>query len=138
MAVNIIFALVIIALIAGVFYWLWKLSKWLVIPIQIILFITLVFIVFKVFVNKENAEKLHKELKNSGIVEVEKKIISQTTNTLKNTLPSTSKDDVKNVVSQVVQPTPVKEKVQQDTTPVAKPAPAAKPNIEKKSDVPNF
>ena len=91
MVTNIIFALVVIALIAGVFYWLWKLSKWLVIPIQIILFITLVVIVIKVFVNKENAEKLHKEITNSGIVEVENRVIKETTNSFKKVLTTSDK-----------------------------------------------
>ena len=76
MVQNIVFALVIIFLMAGAFFWMWKLSKWLVIPIQIILFVLLITVVIKVFVNKDNAERLNNELAKSGIAEVEKRAVS--------------------------------------------------------------
>ena len=72
----IIYALIVLFLIAGVFWAMWKLSNLLLLPIQIILFAILVFLVFKVFFTKENAEILHKELEKSGVVQVEKRAIS--------------------------------------------------------------
>lgn len=83
MTQNIIFALVIIFLMAGAFFWMWKLSRWLLIPIQIILFILLVTVVVKVFVTKDNAERLNAELEKSGIAEVESAAISGAVNALK-------------------------------------------------------
>ncbi len=76
MATNIIFALVIIFLMAGSFVWMWKLSRFLVIPIQVVLFILLVIVVVRVFVNKENADKLKGEITKSNIPEIEKTIVS--------------------------------------------------------------
>lgn len=73
---NIILVLVIIFLIAGAFFWMWKLSKWLVIPIQIILFVLLISVVVKVFVNKDNAKRLGNELTNTRIAEEGKKTVS--------------------------------------------------------------
>ena len=73
---NIVFILVVLFLIIGVFVAMWKLSKWLVVPIQIILFILLITMAFKVFVTKENVEMLNKELGNSKIVQVETKALS--------------------------------------------------------------
>ena len=81
---TIILSLVIIFLLAGSFFWMWKLSKWLIIPIQIILFILLATVVIKVFVTKENADKLNKELEKSGIVEVEKRAVTGAVDALKN------------------------------------------------------
>ena len=95
MAQNIIFALVIIFLIAGAFFWMWKLSKWLVIPIQIILFVLLIIVVIKVFVTKDNAERLNQELNKSGIAEIEQKIISGTVDTLKDRHGKNSSDTAK-------------------------------------------
>ena len=83
MITNIIFALLIIFLMAGAFFWMWKLSKWLVIPIQIILFALLIVVVVKVFATKENADRLHDELEKSGIAEVEKQAVSGAVNALK-------------------------------------------------------
>ena len=73
---NIVFILVVLFLIIGVFVAMWKLSKWLVVPIQIILFILLITMAFKVFVTKENVEMLNKELGNSKIVQVETKALA--------------------------------------------------------------
>ena len=73
---NIVFLLVVLFLIIGVFVAMWKLSKWLVVPIQIILFILLITMAFKVFVTKENVELLNKELGNSKIVQVETKALA--------------------------------------------------------------
>ena len=61
---------------AGTFFWMWKLSKFLVIPIQLTLFILLVIVIVRVFVNKENADKLKSEITKSNIPEIEKKIVS--------------------------------------------------------------
>ncbi len=84
MAINIIFALVLIFLMAGTFFWMWKLSKFLVIPIQLTLFILLVIVVVRVFVNKENADKLKGEITKSNIPEIEKKIVSVSGDALRN------------------------------------------------------
>ena len=85
MLLNIIFAVMIIFLMVAVFIGMWKLGKWMVIPIQIILFALLIFVVFKVFATRENAEKLHAELEKSGIAEVEKGAVSGAINALKKT-----------------------------------------------------
>ena len=82
MTQNIIFALVIIFLMAGAFFWMWKLSKWLVIPIQIILFALLITVIIKVFISKDNAERLNNELAKTGIAEVEKRAVSGAVNAL--------------------------------------------------------
>ena len=84
MTQSIILALVIIFLMAGAFFWMWKLSKWLIIPIQIILFALLVSVVIKVFVTKDNAERLNQELEKSGISEIEQKVVSGAIGALKN------------------------------------------------------
>ena len=62
---------------------MWKLSKWLLIPIQIILFALLVTVVVKVFVTKDNADRLNAELEKSGIAEVEKAAVTGAVNALK-------------------------------------------------------
>ena len=85
MASYIIFASVIVFLMAGTFFWMWKLSRYLVIPIQVTLFILLIIVVVKVFVNKDNAAKLNKEISQSGIPELETKVVSASMETLKNT-----------------------------------------------------
>ena len=82
MVQNIIFIVMIVVLMVSACIGMWKLSKWLVIPIQIILFVLLISVVIKVFVNKENAEKLNEEIKKSGIAEVEKKVIPGTVGAL--------------------------------------------------------
>ena len=99
---TIILSLVIIFLLAGSFFWMWKLSKWLIIPIQIILFILLATVVIKVFVTKENADKLNKELEKSGIVEVEKRAVTGAVDALKNN----AGNDEKAAAQLVEQPAP--------------------------------
>ena len=119
MVQNIIFALMIIFLMAGAFFWMWKLSKWLVIPIQIILFILLMVVVVKVFVNKDNAARLHSELEKSGIAEVEKKSVSNAVSMIKN-----------NVEKQPAASAPVYEQKNNPQPAVPTPAPVSekKPN----------
>ena len=75
MATYIILALVIVFLMAGCLFFTWKLSKFLVLPIQLVLFVLLVIVIFKVFATKENAEKLKTELDRSGIPKLEEKVV---------------------------------------------------------------
>ena len=90
---NIIFALIIIFLMAGAFFWMWKLSKWLVIPIQIILFSLLMIVIFKVFVTRDNAEKLNSELEKSGIAKVEEAAVTGTLNAVKSSSEAKTPDE---------------------------------------------
>lgn len=57
-AVYIIAGLVILALIIGLFRLMWKISGWLVFPIQVILFIVLVVIVVKITATEENVNRV--------------------------------------------------------------------------------
>ena len=100
MVQNIIFIVVIVVLMACACIGMWKLSKWLVIPIQIILFVLLISVVIKVFVNKENAQKLNEELKKSGVAEVEQGAVSGAFDALK-------RNDTGNTAQQA--PAPAKE-----------------------------
>ena len=91
MVQNIIFIVVIVVLMACACIGMWKLSKWMVIPIQIILFVLLISVVVRVFMNKENAQKLNEELKKSGIAEVEKKAVSGAVDALNNRMTNDEK-----------------------------------------------
>lgn len=62
---GIVLLAVFCALIAG----MWKASKYLVIPTQILIFIALIFIVIKVFFTSDNVRAFNREIKKSGIVE---------------------------------------------------------------------
>ena len=120
MVQNIIFILVIVFLIAGAFFWMWKLSKWLVIPIQIILFILLISVVVKVFVNKDNVQKLNEELKKSGVAEVEEKAVTGAVDALNKRYNNGNTTTQTPAPSQEVQKAaPAAEKAQ---TPAGKPA----------------
>lgn len=88
MATYIIFVLVIIFLMAGSFFWMWKLSKYLVIPIQIALFILLIIVVVKVFATRENADKLKGEIEQSGIAKLESSMVSASSNAVRSSVKS--------------------------------------------------
>ena len=120
---NIVLVSVIVFLMAGVFWGMWKLSKWLLIPIQIILFLLLVFTVVRIFMTKENAEKLNAELKNSGIIELESKAVNQACSALSANLKS--KAEEKAAVPPVIKKQENKKKVS--------PAPAAKQEKEEEN-----
>lgn len=62
-ALYIAAGLVVLALIIGVFRVMWKVSRWLVFPIQVILFIVLIVIVVKITATPDNVDRV------KGIVE---------------------------------------------------------------------
>ena len=64
-----------VALAASVFHSMWSLSKKLVIPIQICLFILLVIMLFKTFGTKENFDRLNDQVQKSGIANIEEKAV---------------------------------------------------------------
>ncbi len=72
----VITVLIVIALSAALVAGLWKVSKWLLIPIQCILFAVLLWICIKTFYDSDIFHSLHKSVKESGIAELEKETIS--------------------------------------------------------------
>lgn len=74
--------LVIVMLVSGVLFYMWKLSKWLVLPIQLILFSLLIIVVFRVFVNQKNIENLHDEIANAGISDLETQVMDLAASTV--------------------------------------------------------
>ena len=61
---------------------LWNLSKWLVIPIKIVLFILLVTMIFRIFATSDNAKLINDEVEKSGIVKFEKQTFSNAAESL--------------------------------------------------------
>lgn len=94
MVQNIIGILVIIFLMAGVCWGMWKLSKWLVIPIQIVLFILLVTMIFRIFATSDNAKLINDEVEKSGIVKFEKQTFSNAAESLITEKKSEEKEKV--------------------------------------------
>ena len=88
MAAYIIFALVIVFLMAGSFFWMWKLSRYLVIPIQVALFILLIIVVVKVFATRENADKLKNEIDRSSLPKLETTILSVSSDAIRDSIKS--------------------------------------------------
>ena len=105
----IITALVIIMLAAGAFSFMWKLSRWLVIPMQILLFIILLTVVIKVFCTKENIEKLHTEISGSAVPAIEEKVMDTAMNEITENVSVKKQDNVpaeKNVIVEERSPEP--------------------------------
>ena len=71
----IITILIIVAISGSLISGIWKVSHYLVYPIQIILFLILIGVCVKAFFKWENAENLHKEVEKSGVAEVQQKIL---------------------------------------------------------------
>ena len=88
MATYIIFGLVIVFLMAGSFVWMWKLSRYLVIPIQVTLFVLLILVVVKVFATRENADKLKGEIDRSNLPKLETTIISVSSDAIRDSIKS--------------------------------------------------
>lgn len=87
--------LIIVLLMIAVFCFMWRLSKLLVLPLQLVLFILLIVVVTRVFVNKENAEKLHEEVSKSKIPEIEKKVFDLTGSSAADAVNVYKDDDAK-------------------------------------------
>lgn len=92
MLLDIIVVLVIIFLMVGVCWSMWKLSKWLVIPIQIVLFILLLIAVVRIVFTPDNAERIKEAVRQSGVVELEQKSISGAAETFKKDTKNTEKE----------------------------------------------
>lgn len=73
----IITAIVIIVAMVFLVKAMWKTSKILVIPIQIILFGVLCFACFKIFFSKENVKQLNNAIENSGISEMNQALLEK-------------------------------------------------------------
>ena len=129
---NIVLVSVIVFLTAGVFWGMWKLSKWLMIPIQIILVLLLVCIVVRIFMTKENAERLNAELKNSGIIELESKAVNQACGALSTNLKGKTEEKTPHTQAADSRPAPPAVKKQEDNKKVS-PAPAAKQEKEEEN-----
>ncbi len=78
----VISVLIAVALAASVFHSMWSLSKKLVIPMQICLFILLVLMLFKTFGTKENFDRLNEQVGKSGIVTLEEKAVVDSVKTV--------------------------------------------------------
>ena len=83
MLLNIIYALVIIFLIVCTLRWLWEISKLLLAIIQLILFVILILIVVRIFVNWDNTDQHSHGFDKSGIVQFEDSSFSRAADTVK-------------------------------------------------------
>ena len=78
MILYIVTAVVVIVLMIYIIKALWSVSAMLVIPLQIILFLILAFLVFKIFFTKENVQKISTEIDKSGIIQAGQSTIEET------------------------------------------------------------
>ena len=96
MLLNILYAFAIIFLIVCTLRWLWEISKLLLVIIQLILFIILIFIVVRIFVNWDNTDQQDHDWDKSGMVQLEDTSFSEAANTIKKNVI-----DIKNTSSSI-------------------------------------
>ena len=83
--------LIIISLVFSLCHSMWHLSKRLVIPMQICLFILLLLLLVKTFATKDNLKRVHEEVEKSGIPKFEEKAIKDSIKGVTNVLDGTEK-----------------------------------------------
>lgn len=86
MATYIVTGIVLVAVLAALISGMWKASKYLVIPTQILIFLALIFIVVKVFFNWNNVKTLNSEIEKSGIVDSQKTAAQSIVDNAKNSM----------------------------------------------------
>jgi len=74
----IITILIVISLSVSLITGAWRVSRYLVIPMQVVLFIILIGVCIKVFFKSENFDSLHKGVKESGVAELQQKVLKTT------------------------------------------------------------
>lgn len=125
MLTNIITAVIIIISMIFLLKAMWKTAKVLIIPIQIILFLLLCFVCFKIFFSKENVKKLNQAVKDSEIAEINQSMLEKGSKSIKQAVGGSEKS------------APEQSKPEQASTPV-KPAPSivAEKQLDEAEEIP--
>ena len=88
----IITILILVAISGSLISGVWKVSRYLVYPMQIIIFLLLIGVCVKAFFKWENIESLHKGVEESGVVEIQQKVLKTSMSEAKNMATSKTEE----------------------------------------------